>query len=125
MTTIKMRFNCRAFLQLLVILSFIAGGISIGLGAAGVTPSKEGQVPPAIIAGIAILLAAGGVGFMVTIESSHPALARTTVIVSPIPPKVEHVAVNVQPPSTLPSFKPVSPLAAAATNKSNRKISAK
>lgn len=119
-----MQFNWRAFFQVLVILSFLGGGISIGLGAAGVTPSKEGQVPPAIIAGIAILLAAGGVGFMVTIESTHPALAHTTVVVSPIQPKVEHVVVNVQPPATPPSFRPVSPFAAAAA-KSNRKISAK
>ncbi len=113
-----------------MILSFIAGGISIGLGAGGVTPSKDGQVPPAIIAGIAILLAAGGVGFMVTIESAHPTLAHTTVVVSPIQPKVEHIAVNIQPPSTLPSAKSVSPFAAAAAaaaaaNKSNRKMGVK
>lgn len=125
-----MQFNCRTFFQFLVILSFIAGGISIGLGAGGVTPSKEGQVPPAIIAGIALILAAGGVGFMVSIESAHPVLAHTTVVVSPIQPKVEHIAVNIQPPSTHPSAKLVSPFAAAAAaaaaaNKSNRKISAK
>jgi len=116
-----MQFNCRIFFQFLVILSFIAGGISIGLGAAGVTPSKEGQVPPAIIAGIALILAAGGGGFMVSIESAHPVLAHTTVVVSPIQPKVAHVVVNVQPPAaTLPSLKPVSPLAAAAA--SGRKL---
>ena len=108
-----MQFTCRFFLQLLVILSFIAGGITIGLGAAGVTPSKEGQVPPAIIAGVVLILAAGGFGFVVTIESVHP--VQTTVVVSPIQPKVAHVVVNVQPPAaTLPSLKPVSPLAAAA-----------
>lgn len=120
-----MQFNCRIFFQVLVVLSFLGGGISIGLGAAGLTPSKEGQVPPAIIAGIAMLLLAGGVGFMTTMESSHPALAQTTIVVSPIQPQ-EHVAVNIQPPSTLPFMKPVSPLAAAAAaTKSNRKMGAK
>lgn len=92
--------RCRIFLMTLVVLAFIAGGICIGLGASGNTPLINNGPPSGVIAGVALILFAGGFGFMVFMEAGHPALAQTTTISSPLHRKihVQHVAVAVQPP---------------------------
>ena len=94
----------RFFLKTLVILSFVAGGICIGLGAAGITPNINNGPPSGIITGVVLLLVAGDCGFLVFMEAGHPALTQPTAatISSPLHQRkipVQHVVVPVQPPA--------------------------
>lgn len=94
----------RIFLMAIVILSFVGGGIAIGLGASGLTPLLNNGPPVGVIVGVALILFAGGCGFMVFMEAGHPALRQTTSISSPLHRApihrkiaLQHVTVAVQP----------------------------
>lgn len=71
----------RAFLSAVVMLTFLAGGICIGVGASGVTADTTAAAPTsaAIVAGVILVIVASAAAFLVSLERFAPPPLTATV----------------------------------------------
>jgi hypothetical protein len=82
--------SCRVLLHSFVCLAILAGGICLGLGAAGIgSDPNSNSAPPLIIAGILLIIVSAICGFFTCMEMHHPIIRIS-----------ENQAVRLQPPAT-------------------------